>query len=244
MELCRTELKHKKKLDERETADIIKKTAVPALERANYIDNWIKNSGIGTDTVLNEYGANVNLKMLEVEGRVIPAPDIDYNATTKNRVMSRVIFEKGSWDHRSFKFRNPVPVRRWAVINHSRTNDRAVEQFVDEFIRIGTVHGMIIDDPLDMKNTYRTDDRRFKEMITNLISLHKTLDLILVVLDGTSNAYNVLKTACDLEYGVATQAVESRNVNKLSDQTISNILLKVNTKLNGRNFVISKEDLK
>jgi hypothetical protein len=47
-----------------------------------------------------------------------------------------------------------------------------------------------------------------------------------------------------LEYGVATQAVKERNVEKLSDQTISNLLLKVNTKLSGRNFIVAKDDPK
>jgi eukaryotic translation initiation factor 2C len=249
LELCSTELKHKKKLTERETADIIKETAVPPARRAQYIEGWINNSGIGKDPILNEFGAQLSLKMVEVNGRVIPAPDIEYSAAFKNRVSSYKIAEKGFWDHTGFKFRNAKAVSRWVVLNHSnRVKEHALNQFIDKFISIGNEHGMDIADPLDVKTTFSANDMRFKEMLNNLVKANTlkstSLDLILVVLGGSSNAYEILKTCCDLEFGVATQAVKEKNVEKLSDQTISNILLKVNTKLSGRNFIVAKDDPK
>jgi eukaryotic translation initiation factor 2C len=39
-----------------------------------------------------------------------------------------------------------------------------------------------------------------------------------------------------------TQGVEDRNVNKIQDQTVSNILLKINTKLGGRNWFLSQQN--
>lgn len=49
----------------------------------------------------------------------------------------------------------------------------------------------------------------------------------------------MVKTCGDLTYGVLTQGVEDKNVNRIQDQTISNILLKINTKLSGRNWLLS-----
>jgi eukaryotic translation initiation factor 2C len=68
------------------------------------------------------------------------------------------------------------------------------------------------------------------------------LELIVAIFDGTTPAYNMIKTCGDITYGILTQGVESRNVNKLGDQTISNILLKINTKLGGRNWLLSKQN--
>jgi eukaryotic translation initiation factor 2C len=246
MELCSTELKVKKKLSERETAEIIKVTAVPPARRAQYIEGWINNSGIGKDPVLNEFGAQLSLKMVEVNGRVIPAPDIEYSAANKSRVFSDKIAETGSWDQTGLKFRNAKAVSHWVVLNNSnRVREEALTQFIDKFISLGKEHGMVIADPMDVKTTSGVSDLSFKEMLYNLVKASsKSLDLILVVLGGPSNSYEILKTCCDLEYGVATQAVKERNVEKLSDQTISNLLLKVNIKLSGRNFVVSKDDKK
>jgi len=70
---------------------------------------------------------------------------------------------------------------------------------------------------------------------------YKPLDLVVVVFGGTITAYKVVKTCGDITYGVATQGVEDRNVNRINDQTVSNILLKVNTKLGGRNFLLSTQ---
>ena len=47
---------------------------------------------------------------------------------------------------------------------------------------------------------------------------------------------------CTLSYGVPTQGVEDRNVNRINEQTISNILLKINTKLGGRNWFLSRRN--
>ncbi len=64
----------------------------------------------------------------------------------------------------------------------------------------------------------------------------------MAIFPGTSIMYNMLKTCGDLKYGILTQGVEERNVNKMQDQTLSNILLKINTKLGGRNWLLSTQN--
>jgi hypothetical protein len=70
MELCITELKHQRKLNEKQTADIIKQTAVKAPDRMAYIQNWINRSQIDQDPVLKQFNIDVNLKITELDGRV------------------------------------------------------------------------------------------------------------------------------------------------------------------------------
>jgi eukaryotic translation initiation factor 2C len=238
MELCRTELKHQKKLTDRQTADVIKQTAVKATERLSYIQNWINKSSIDKDPILKEFNIDVSLKLVEVDGRVLEAPDIAYGP--QNGVSSKKIAENGSWDHRNFKFNKTIEIKNWVLINYSnRVRGQQAEDFISSLMKMGNIHGIPISDPLDMidlcrKNREADVAKSFSEIVTK----YKQLALIVVILPGTSRIYNVIKTCGDLEYGIATQAVEDRNVNRINEQTVSNILLKINTKLGGRNFVL------
>lgn len=233
MELCSTELKHKKKLTDKETADIIKKTAVPALEREAVINKWINSSNIANDPVLKEYGIGINLRMHEFDGRVLQAPDIEYQTTA---VSSRQIAEKGAWNHTNVPFKNPVGIKCWLIINSSRESRQSLERFSDAMIRVGRSHGMTIDPPLDIINA----DRNLYVTLPQITTKYKGLDLIVAVFGGANDNYRIIKTFADLEQGIATQVVADKNVYKLNDLTVSNILLKVNNKLKGRNFVLSK----
>ena len=241
MELCRTELKHQKKLTEKETADVIKFAAVKATERLAYIQNWINRSGIDRDPVLKEFDINVSLKVTEVDGRVLPAPDLAYKAP--DAVQSVRIGENGQWDHRNLRFHTGKEVPRWIVVNFSYRIKQIdpINEFVNALVRIGRIHGMALSAPLDKQNcTNATNPAAVERFIEDLIVKHKSLDLIVCVLPGTCKAYNAIKTVGDLKRGIATQAVEDRNVFRIQDQTISNILLKINSKLGGKNFVLSQ----
>jgi hypothetical protein len=95
MELCKTEVSHKKNLNERQTADVIRETAVKAIDRMNYINRWSEQSKIATDPILKEYNIDIKLKMIELDGRVLDAPDIVYNKAAGNLISSGTIGSKG-----------------------------------------------------------------------------------------------------------------------------------------------------
>jgi eukaryotic translation initiation factor 2C len=145
----------------------------------------------------------------------------------------------GSWDHRNFKFANPRKVDRWVILNFSRANEQQVAQFADKLIQVGNIHGMAIQPYLFYRGMNRPRDEDVRRAFEEIFIKYKPLDLVVVVFSGTTTAYKVVKTAGDLTYGVSTQGVEDKNVQRISDQTVSNILLKINTKLGGRNFLLS-----
>lgn len=47
-----------------------------------------------------------------------------------------------------------------------------------------------------------------------------------------------VKRVGDILFGLATQCVQSKNVNKTSPQTLSNLCLKINVKLGGINNIL------
>jgi eukaryotic translation initiation factor 2C len=242
VELCDTVVKQQKKFTDKQTADIIKLSAVPATERMKSIENWASNSGIDKDPILANYNINVNLKMMEVDGRVLAAPDIVYQK--EYVVPSKVIGEKGSWDHRNRAFFSTRRVERWVVLNlASRIRNDAADRFCKDLCKIASFHGIDFRPPLDLVDGTRTknDKNLVKHVFLDLVKRYQKLELIVVIFSGTGISYNVVKTCGDLDFGIATQGVEERNVTKLSDGTISNILLKINTKLGGTNFVLSQK---
>ena len=73
------------------------------------------------------------------------------------------------------------------------------------------------------------------------IAEKKEISILFCVIPDRGEIYGKIKTMAEINYGVLTQCIKSRTVNNtVRDQrkganTISNILLKVNAKLNGTN---------
>ncbi len=224
---------------------IIKETAVNAPARLNYIDRWVQSSNITNDPVLKEYDINVNLRMIEFEGRVLPAPDIEYNRAKKTVVRSETIGEKGSWIHSNMNFVNPVKIMRWVIISMCYADEQKCANLANLLNQIGKSHGMqFTQGPLLITSTRpnpqpREVENKLEEIIKKFHSPNDKLSLIIVILNGNTQIYNIIKTAGDIKYGIATQIVDQNTLNRINPMTASNILLKINTKLNGRNFLLS-----
>ncbi|RMZ98199.1 Eukaryotic translation initiation factor 2C 2 [Brachionus plicatilis] len=241
MELCRTELKNKRKLDCNETKAMISKTSVPAQNRMNYINKWIENSNINEDPVLKEYKIDVDLRMVEVDGRVLEPPDVQYETQT---IASKTIGKKGQWNHENLKFYQSIKIEKWIVLNFAfKVKNNALDSFINKLIEIGEKHGIFMDKPLKIINqTEKMDDIKTRRIIKQKLDEQKDIQLIVVIFGDTANIYKMVKTQAELISGIVTQGVKDKNVNKTNDQTISNILLKINCKVGGKNFVLSREN--
>lgn len=246
MELCRTELSQKKNLDDKQTAEVIKETAMKAPDRMNYVERWIQSSGIVKDPILKEYDIDVSLKMIEFDGRVLSAPDIEYNKAQKIVVKSETIGERGSWLHQNFAFSNPVKIARWVIISMGYAKEDQCYNLADLLVQTGKRHGIMINPtPLQITSTKprpqdRDVDNKFEEVVKKFHGPGADkLTLIIVILSSNPQAYKQIKTMGDIKYGIATQIIEQKTLDRINPMTASNILLKINTKLNGRNFMLS-----
>ena len=196
MEFCRTELKNKNKLTETEKNEIAKKTAVKAPARMACIESWRLNSEIDKDPILKEYNLDIDLKLIDVKGRVLDAPDIKYGLT--NVAQSSVISDKGSWNHSNFRLVNGVNISRWVVLNFSsKVRDNSAYKFCLELSRIGRLHGVSFAKPLDYaepRNIRYAKAEDAKRLLEDIITKHNQLDLIIIIMSGTTKIYNMLKT--------------------------------------------------
>lgn len=107
------------------------------------------------------------------------------------------------------------------------------------------IHGLKVPNPSYIDNYFDWSSKKslamlndFRAFFQNMITKYKPLTLIMVIFSDNNPAYKVVKTCGDLLYGITTQGVNAKNVFKCNEQTISNLVLKANTKLGGRNFIL------
>jgi hypothetical protein len=105
-----------------------------------------------------------------------------------------------------------------------------------------------INDPSDVLyyNPMGKNEQKLVNDIGNIfgsaVKKFGSLDLVVAFVNDSNPGYKTIKTCGDLKsgYGVPTQCVTSRIVYKMNEQVMSNILLKINSKLGGTNFVLSR----
>ena len=197
---------------------------------------------------MKEYNIDVKLKMIELDGRVLEAPDIAYN--NGKSVTTEKIAQNGCWNHKGFQFIDSVKIERWLILNIATGVElltSQIQEFSEMLVRIGKSYGIQIKPRLENKFKQLPNKVNLELLIRETIGKYhvntEKLDFILFILDmNSSSDYKIIKTQGDLIHGIPTQAVEVENVLESNYQIISNILLKINTKLGGQNFMLSPKN--
>lgn len=237
-----------KKLTDMQTSTMIKATARSAPDREREINHLVCSSGLGSssnqvrradfnnDPYVREFGLSISNTMMEVRGRILPPPKLQYGGRTKQQAIPN----QGVWDMRGKQFHTGVEIRVWAIACFApqRTcREDALRNFTQQLQKISNDAGMpIIGQPCFCK--YATGAEQVEPMFRYLKSTFQGLQLVVVVLPGKTPVYAEVKRVGDTVLGMATQCVQAKNVNKTSPQTLSNLCLKINVKLGGINSIL------
>ncbi|XP_040566297.1 protein argonaute-2 [Lepeophtheirus salmonis] len=225
-----------KKLTDMQTSTMIKATARSAPDREREINNLIRKADFNNDPYVQEFGLNISHDLMEVRGRVLPPPKLQYGGRTKQQALPN----QGVWDMRGKQFFTGVEIREWAIacFAPSRTvREDALRNFTQSLQKISNDAGMpIIGQPCFCK--YANGPDQVEPMFRYLKATFAGLQLIVVVLPGKTPVYAEVKRVGDTVLGMATQCVQAKNVNKTSPQTLSNLCLKINVKLGGVNSIL------
>lgn len=76
-----------KKLTDMQTSTMIKATARSAPDREREINNLVRKADLNNDPYVQEFGLNVSRNLMEVRGRVLPAPKLQYGGRTKQQAL-------------------------------------------------------------------------------------------------------------------------------------------------------------
>ncbi|CAC5380453.1 unnamed protein product [Mytilus coruscus] len=225
-----------KKLTDMQTSTMIKATARSAPDREKEINNLVQKADFNKDPYLQTFGISVSYQMTEVRGRVLPPPRIEYGGRSKSQAMPN----QGVWDMRGKQFYSGIEIRVWAIACYApqRTvREDSLRNFTQQLQRISNDAGMpILGQPCFCK--YATGPDQVEPMFRYLKNTYQGLQLIVVVLPGKTPVYAEVKRVGDILFGLATQCVQAKNVNKTTPQTLSNLCLKINVKLGGINNIL------
>lgn len=92
-----------KKLTDMQTSTMIKATARSAPDREREINNLVRRADFNNDSYVQEFGLSISNNMMEVRGRVLPPPKLQYGGRVSS--LSGQVRKKKSWIGRISKNR-------------------------------------------------------------------------------------------------------------------------------------------
>ncbi|XP_016662198.1 protein argonaute-2 isoform X1 [Acyrthosiphon pisum] len=226
-----------KKLSEIQTAAMVKNAARPPGERRQTIENCIRDIAYNKDPVLKDFGIEVKEHFASIPARVLDQPSLAYaqNKETKPRA--------GVW--RPDRFSKAVHINKWVVLNlDQRTNIASIKNF-EKSLMMSARDLNVVMSPMDpVINIFlpRSSLADIKTSIGNVFTKQKACNtelIVVVIPDYPAGIYASVKQKSELEVGILTQCIKSKTMFRMNTSTSSNILLKINSKLNGINHTLA-----
>jgi eukaryotic translation initiation factor 2C len=226
-----------KKLSEVQTAAMVKNAARPPAERRQTIENCIRDIKYNKDPVLIDFGIEVKEQFASIPARILDQPSLAYaqNRETKPRA--------GVW--RPDRFSKAVHINKWIVLNlDQRTNIASIKNFEKSLMMSAKDLNVIINpmDPVINCFMPRGSLAEIKSSIGSIFTKQKALNtelIVVVIPDYPIGVYASVKQKSELEVGILTQCIKSKTMFRMNTSTSSNILLKINSKLNGINHTLA-----
>lgn len=220
-----------RKLNENQTANMIRAITKPADVRQREINEKFRSSGIAHDPVLKNFGISVSDSMVTVPARILDPPPLQYEKSVTPQ------HDKGAWEIRG-RFNRAASVNGYAVLVMSKyVKDADVDKFTSMLETAGKQRGMIFNGSKKVK--FHNPFGRGPSIESIFTELKTKANLIIAIIDKGDLYREVKRIGDTTEAGVATQCVLANTVQrKCNATTLGNICLKINPKLGGINNVI------
>jgi len=252
---------HLGKLGPNETSEMLRVASRrPAANAGLIAGTGLPRLGINPATpVLGNFGLDISAQMMVIPGRELPPPSVTY-------LKGPLRVANGSWNILNVKFHKSAKMGNWKVLvvrdgvdalSFNGPADPRLNGFIKAFadkcknsgLDIGT--GPPVVRPTAALPPVRDDQgrRRALGLIEQSIEGFgdpKAISFILVLLQKRDDfIYPGIKQLCSVKFGVRTQCLLLDKALKESgqDQYLSNVALKVNTKLGGINHRLGGDAL-
>ncbi|XP_047342707.1 protein argonaute 16-like [Impatiens glandulifera] len=240
LELCSLDAlqRYKKALTPTQRASLVEKSRQKPQERIRVITNAIKDNRYEEDPLMEACGVSIDKRLTQLDGRVLEAPMLIIGQNEE------CIPCNGRWNFNKRHLHNPVNIEKWAVVCFSARSDLTTVS--RELINCAKFKGMNIEWPIALIYEDEASKR-----LNPFIRVEKMFDLIMaktpsdiqfilcVIPDRkTSELYGPWKRKCLCAFGIPNQCIAPV---KMNDQYLSNVLLKINTKVGGINSLLSIE---
>ncbi|KAI8099370.1 Piwi domain-containing protein [Halteromyces radiatus] len=241
MEVCEVipGQRHLKKLNEMQTAEMIKFTCQKPTVRANKIHQAVNLLKYKDNPYIQQFGVNIKSEMATVNARVLPTPKISYHPSSQNATFAPV---GGAWNLRGKKVAKGANLGSWSIVNFaSKIHDGMIQRFIPELCQTFVDTGLNVINrkpPITHANPQGNIERILKEAWLKAGNAAKAKpQLIFCILPNTGvPLYAEIKRICDTVTSVASQCVQSKHIADPKKQYCANVCLKVNMKLGGINL--------
>ncbi|KAJ2256324.1 hypothetical protein GGH98_001570 [Coemansia sp. RSA 454] len=251
IELCEVaeNQRYRGKLDDRQTADMVRFACQRPDENRNRIEDVLKQLNFAESPVTAAFGLTLTSRLAEVESRVLPAPIINYGRASQEPTLSPA---SGAWNMRGKRVSTPgASLEFWAVLVLSRQRDlpmNRVQAFVTMLVDtcIQTGYDIRQNRPPIVYGNLNADLGREMRHACDAINLppKRPPQLLLVVLPSTNaHVYQTIKNCAYTTLGIQTQCMQAKNMQRPSTQYCANLCLKINTKLGGTNQALTPSHL-
>ncbi|XP_028395375.1 protein argonaute-2-like [Dendronephthya gigantea] len=230
------------KLTADQTREMIRHTAIPAPRRQQEIQRVIREAKYDQDPYCRDFGIKVGTEMVAVQGRVLEPPLLNYGPASQP---TREKPKDGAWNMQNKAMFEPKELKEWALVSYENPqffDERAIDNFINRLVMAGKEKHLLIH-PSPCQKLIKRGYDGIGYLFGQLHKDYPNLQLIVVVFPGrgsTDEYYEEVKHYGDVEYGIRTQCVKSKNAKKADMQTMANICLKINAKLGGTTAVIDK----
>ncbi|THH13717.1 hypothetical protein EW146_g6540, partial [Bondarzewia mesenterica] len=253
-ELCTIEQgePHLGKLSPNETSEMLRYASrKPGVNAHLIVNKGLDKLGLAAGTpLMQEFGVTVSSEMAIVPARELPPPNITYRQG-QPRVAN------GGWNILNVKFHAGGDLTNWKVLvvretrgGFSGPNDPAMTTLLQSFVKKCSDSGMKVPSgppqivPTPILPPPHEDPGRLRalKMVENAIGQfgdpNKISIIVVLLSDRDDYIYPGIKRLTSVNFGVRTQCMLLKNALKdpnKQDQYLSNVALKVNTKLGGIN---------
>ncbi|KAI3969697.1 hypothetical protein MKX01_020258 [Papaver californicum] len=216
--------RYTKSLSTMQRSSIVEKSRQKPLERIKTLTDSINNNRYDADPSLSACGVSIEKELISVEGRVLGAPALKVGNNVD------CFPNNGRWNYNRQTLYEPVQIQRWAVVNFSaRCN---TSQLSRDLIDCARNKGIEI-------TSIARVEMMFEQIKQKLPGPPEFL-LCALAKRKNSDVYGPWKKKCLSEAGIVTQCICPTKIN---DQYLTNVLLKINTKLGGKNSLLAVEQV-
>ncbi|KAF9113516.1 Eukaryotic translation initiation factor 2C [Mortierella sp. AM989] len=236
--------RHTSKLDEKQTAEMIKITCQPPHVRANKIREGLDILKYQDNTHLADFGMQVAREMVQIRARVLPVPNISYHPSSRQ---ANITPHEGAWNLKDKRVATGATLGSWGVVvfgTEQMMHIQAVQHFIRELVItcINTGMNIINKEPIIMYANPLSDiEGSLKTSWMRAGNAVKSQPQLLVCILPTKGVplYAEIKRVSDTVIGISTQCVQMQHAMNPKPQYCANVCLKMNVKLGGMNSFLS-----
>ncbi|RUP51640.1 Piwi domain-containing protein [Jimgerdemannia flammicorona] len=239
--------RHMRKLNEKQTADMIKFTCQQPHARANNIKEGIELLNYRDNDYLKQFGLKVDSDMTTVNARILPAPKLSYHPSSRD---ANFVPNGGVWNLRDKKVAAGATLGSWSVVHFRDPRDQRcptipqLHKFIREVVQTFSDTGMNVvnrEPPIQEENPNGNIEKILKDAWLRAGNAAKAQpQLIMCVLPNTGvDLYAEIKRVTDTVIGISSQCVQSKHTYEPKKQYCANVCLKVNLKLGGMNSFLA-----